>query len=216
MFEIQNHDATLSHINQRIQRHGDKRVLAVDLSLMIQGPNTLLEGIHPDLRPALYRAPTTGDQGDFVNDQQAKENGIDDGLVARRLACVGTFPITHTFEGYEVTVRGPLKRSKAIKLIDVKLSKLVVKALDGGTVEIEFKASSEVEPKELATLGDLLLLSDIRLTLTPPDSDRAGSDEEEGEDEDEEAEGDDESDNDDDGGDLLDHQDREAAHAHAA
>ncbi|WP_206413832.1 hypothetical protein [Lysobacter enzymogenes] len=187
-------------------------MLAVDLSLLLAGPNTILDGIHPDLRASLYRAPASGDQGDFVNDQKAKESGIDDGLVARRISCVSSFPIAQVFENYEVTVRGQLKRSKSIKLIDAKIKGLVVRALDGGTVEVSLKASAEVEPDDLATLGKLHLIGDIRLTLTPPDSVSAGAED----DDDEEDEDGDESDEPQRRGDLLEEQEREEERARAA
>lgn len=62
MFQLDKHDAALSHVNFRKENHGDEKKAAADLKFTLAAPNTLLDSIDKALRPAFFRKPGKGEQ----------------------------------------------------------------------------------------------------------------------------------------------------------
>lgn len=217
MLQLSKHQAEIDSVNLRAENHGKDRVLAVDVKCSFTGSNRLLDGIDPNLRESLFRAAERGDQGDFVDDQTAKENGVEDGLVCVKFPYADPTTIATKFEAYDVNIRGQLKRSKQADLVAAVIKNISLKPIDGGCVKIVLTASaSKLEPKDVAVVSELFRLGKIRLSLTPPDVQHLDGDEDDGEDDDgsDDEAGDEASS--DEGGDLLDQQERQEARARAA
>ena len=56
MFTLKKQVAVLAHINIRDEKHGEDNVLAMDLKITADMPNTFLNQVAPGLLPALYKA----------------------------------------------------------------------------------------------------------------------------------------------------------------
>ena len=180
MFQLEQHDAQFASLNTRIQKHGADRVLAADLAMTVNAPNTILETIEPGLRTSLFRKPGKGDQMDFDHDQKAQAAQITDQLVAVRHPGFGPLQVAHKFPGYELVILDAFEDStvEPIVLVDLTMKKLTIQPIEGGSVLLSFTVSGEVTNDDVAELCDALVREDVRLTLTPPKA-HAQHDEEE-------------------------------------
>lgn len=168
MFQLTQHDATLSNLNTRIQRHGDERVLAVDMKFSAKANNSILDSLGQGLRESLFRKAAKGEQPDLPT--------IGEPLSAVRHPYLEPMKLSHEFDGYEVEIAGLLDTTEPLFFADVKLKKFTIAPLEGGSVELTFTASTSAESDELAALSEALVREDVRLTLTPPSKQQAEED----------------------------------------
>lgn len=160
MFALTAHEASIANINQRIERHGEDRALAVDIKFSMSTANNVLDHFDKGLREALFRKPGKGEQQDLpINDNP---------LTAVKFPALEAQRLAHEFSGYELQIDGLLDATQPIILVDVKLKKFVADPKEGGSVELSFTASANVEPDELSELGEALVREDVRITLVPP------------------------------------------------
>ncbi len=160
MFQLNAHEASISNVNQRIERHGDERALAVDIKFHLSTANTVLDAFDKGLREALFRKPGKGEQQDLpINDNP---------LTAVKFPALEAQRLAHEFTGYELQIDGLLDIGDPIILMDVKLRKFVADPKEGGSVELSFTASANVDASELTEIGEALIREDVRLTVTPP------------------------------------------------
>lgn len=160
MFTTDKHEAKISNVNLRAEKHGAERKLGVDISIKLVAGNETLDGIEKGLRETLFRKAGSEEQMDLVAGAEA--------LVAVRHPCIGAIPITGDFPGYALTMEGMLEGTDPIVLVDVKLKKFVVEALEGGSASISLQAQAQVDSEELAEIADALIRETVLLTLTPP------------------------------------------------
>lgn len=180
MFQLDQHEASLKSVNQRIQKHGKERVLAADVVVAVNAPNTILETIEKGLRQSLFRKPGKNDQMDFDHEQKAQAAQITDQLVQVKHPGLAPVTVSHKFPGYELVIEDVFEESavESIVLVDLTLKDLTVKPIEGGSVEITFKVQTEITSKELAELSDALVREAARITLTPPSAQAQHDDEE--------------------------------------
>lgn len=159
MFQLSDHESSMTNLNSRIERHGDSRELAVDLKFETKASNTVLDSLEKGLKESLFRKPGKGEQQELIEGNQ---------LVAVKHTCLEPLRLSHEFAGYELTIEGALGVADPIDLVDVKLKKFVITPMEGGSVGVSFTASANVDSGELADLSEALIREDVRLTLTPP------------------------------------------------
>ncbi len=167
MFQLEAHEAAIANLNSRIERHGDERALAADIKFNTSASNAVLDHFGPGLKEAFFRKPTKGEQQDLPNIGGS-------GLSAVKFPSLEPLKLAHEFAGYELQIDGMLEGTDPIVLVDVKLKRFVFEPKEGGSVELSFTASANVDADELAELAEALVREDVRLTLTPPS--KAGSD----------------------------------------
>ena len=161
MFQLESHEASIGNLNSRIERHGDDRALAADIKFTTSASNGVLDQFGPGLKEAFFRKPTKGEQQDLPNIGGS-------GLSAVRFPSLEPLKLAHEFTGYELQIEGLLDGTQPIVLVDVKLKRFVFEPKEGGSVELSFTASANVDADELAELADALVREDVRLTITPP------------------------------------------------
>lgn len=170
MFKLEKHEASIANLNQRIERHGEDRMLAVDLKLTTSVSNQTLDELASGLREALFRKPGSGEQ------QQLPTIGEE--LTAVRFTNLEPLKLAHEFAGYELQIDGLLEAGEPIVLVDVKLKKFVVEPKEGGSVALSFTAQAVVDNDDIALLSDAFVREDVLLTATPPakQADAGGTD----------------------------------------
>jgi hypothetical protein len=156
MFQLEQQEGEVKHINVRIEKHGTDRVPTVDVKLTCNAANTILDTIEKGLRQSLFRKPGKNDQADFDHDQKAKEAGITDNLVQVKHPGLAPVVISHEFPGYELTIEDAFldvpSDPDAICLVDATMKGLLIRPIEGGSVELKFTVSAEIETDELSDL----------------------------------------------------------------
>ena len=160
MFSLEKHEASISNLNTRIERHGEDRELSVDIKFALNVGNYALDMIEPGLRESLFKPASKGQQLSLTEGADA--------LVAVRHPCLEPVSLSHKFPGYEVRIAGMLEASDELFLVDVELKKFVLKPIEGGSVAVTLTASANVDADELRDLGEALIREDVLLSLTPP------------------------------------------------
>ncbi|WP_223485281.1 hypothetical protein [Stenotrophomonas indicatrix] len=159
MFHLKNNPAAVSNVNLRIEKHGDERHLAVDLSITTSTSNLVLDHFDKELRKALFRKPGKGEQQSLPT--------IGDHLTEIKIPSLEPIKVGHEFRGFELQIDGELDSTQPIFLVDVKLKKFVIAPKEGGSVELSFKASASVTSDEVAELTEALIRENVVLTLQP-------------------------------------------------
>lgn len=168
MFTLKKKSAVLAHINIRDEKHGEDNVLAMDLKITLDLPNTFLNEVAPGLLPALYKA----------EDGQAAL--LDDGHMPA-LSFVGMEPVVFNtgIVDADFVIHGAKKEDNIA--FKAKIKKITLDCKQGGTVAVMFKAQVLPEPDQ-AGLLPVLLGNDIKVSVSggamePP----AGDDQDGGE-----------------------------------
>lgn len=150
----------LRNFNVRMEKHGEDDVPAGDLAVEITGPNTLLDMIHPQLRPTLFKPLQAKD------DQLALSNGD---MPSVRFPGM-KMPISFDQEQAGMTLHVHYGASGKADMVlgDVKLSKVQVEqAIEGSSCVIRCNLSStNIDEKVVGKLS-LLQKHDIEITLKP-------------------------------------------------
>lgn len=158
----------LNHFQKRNEKHGKDLVPAVDLGITLQGPNRLLDMLHAELRPALFRA---GEQNTSATGQTAMDLPITELPHVRVPKLMLPLKLEHEQTGMLLHVEYGTGGKSDIVLALVKLSKVRVHAVvEGGSCEVHFVLSSSNEITE-RIIGKLAMLEgyDITITLTQPE-----------------------------------------------
>lgn len=159
---------TIAGVNVRREKHGKDNVPAVDVSLRLTAPNTLLDQLKgPELREALFRAVEANEEAPA----QAALDGVEQLTETPLLRVEGLEPIRLQDEltGYLVTFDIGLGRPESIvELAGAKLCDFVIEAMQGGSARISFKAkAAHVSKREIGELG-VLIDSEVSVLLEPP------------------------------------------------
>lgn len=159
MFQTENQLAKIASFNPRAEKHGDDNKLAADIKFEISAGNAALDAFSPDLRKALFRKATKGEQQDLIEGS--------DGLVAVKFPRLGALAWDEEFPGYELEIGGGLGLAEPLVLVDVTLKKFRFEPLEGGSVLITFSAVFHPDTEEAGALC-ALIQDEVELTLTPP------------------------------------------------
>jgi hypothetical protein len=163
MFSLENQQAKIASFNPRAEKHGDENVPSGDLKLEVTCANSVLDHFDKALRKMLYRKPGAGEQTDLpLNDH--------DGLTARKFPHLSPLKWDEDFPGYTLSIDSGFGIKDALVLEDVELSNFAFEALDGGSVNVTFRASFHPEPDQSGALCSMIQET-VEITLTPPDAD---------------------------------------------
>lgn len=149
-------NAKVTHINKRVENHGQEVVHAKDINWLIAVPNTLLDQWFPGLLDALYEeAPS-----DTLP-------GIERAKTALRTDLLKPpYSLKKEYAGYTLTVERQNGHANIELPCDVNAFKLTPKV--GGTCELAFRTqSSGLEGKTLGQI-DEIDGHEVRLMMLPP------------------------------------------------
>lgn len=162
-------DVSLTNVKFRKELHGDDHVQAVDLTMAVDVPNTLLDTIVPGLREALYHNATA------ESGQEAIE-GVEETLPNLRFPRLngGKFALDdkkNKLAGYELFIDYGLGDDRSNMLFDCcKVVKRAIETKEGGTVHMTWQVQYSGDRLDQETCGKLALLEQdlIAIRLIPP------------------------------------------------
>lgn len=163
MFQLDKHDAKISNVNPRREKHGKTGRPGFDVRFTLTTPNTTLDSLQKGLKEALYRKVQKGEQLDAFQ-------GAGD-LVALRFPQMEPVKLEIELTGYEVCITGHLESSNETTLVDVKIDGFTIRPIEGGSAEVQFSGhvpNSEDVVNELADCVDWWMYESVRLSLIPP------------------------------------------------
>lgn len=164
MFHLDNQNVSVSNLNIRVERHGEERVTAVDLKLVVDQPAERLDDISPGLCESLYRKPSHGDQISLI-DKKA-ENAF----TVLRHPGLEPVKLKQKFPGYELALNFPDgEGDDEMFFADAEVKNFTLEAHEGGTTAVAFTVSTVIEDdSEIGFLVSLLRGEDAVARLTPP------------------------------------------------
>ena len=153
------HEATITNVNVRREKHGKEGKLGLDISFALQTTNKALDMFEPGLRASLFRKAGKGEQLDLVEGT--------DGLVALKFPTLQPLKLEGDYTGYEVYIDGLLEGTEQVVLVDVKLKDFVIDPIEGGSVALAFKAQLPASTEELSQIVDSWMNEGVRVSLIP-------------------------------------------------
>lgn len=163
-FELKEAACELTHKNDRIEKHGEEDVLAIDLNFTWETNNKALALFAPALRSALYMADEPAEGSLPLSDDNASK------LRHKHLNAGKAFG----WDGGEI-IGGELRfhhgvesRSDVVFDKDVKVGKYKLDCRDGGTVVIHFQVQVYPTDKQTAFLSKALVNKICTISITPP------------------------------------------------
>lgn len=167
MLSLSKQNASLSNLNVRTERHGDERQLAADLKLTCNVAGIVLNDIEQGLHDSLFRMPAAaGEQPDLIDPAL---------LTAVKFPHLQPVVLNHKFPGYEAEV-GIDDDSEPLFLPDLELKKITAKPIEGGSAELSFTLSGNIDADDVAQLAELLVREDVVLSIKPPSRPVQGED----------------------------------------
>lgn len=172
MISLSGIDARLTHVNTRIEKHGEDEVLAYDLDFAWDTVNDVLDLFSSGLKRSLYA------KDEETLQKKGAELFEDDGhLTALRhpqidvLKLTGSEIIGGTFT-FHKAVTGP---RGDIVFGDVKVAKWRVEAKSGGSVTVRFRVQVNPDKKHRGDLMDLYEQGTVNVSVEPPKPSDAGT-----------------------------------------
>lgn len=141
MIEFVEREATLSHLNVRDEKHGEETVVAVDVKLKVDLPNTMLNALAPGLLVSLYGA------------EDVKAELFEDGHLPR-LRYPSMDPVKFDLGETKVLLHFP-RVTHDIKLEGI-VKKIAAECKEGGTVTFVFSVASTPASDVIGALSSML------------------------------------------------------------
>jgi len=137
-------EARLASATNRTEKHGDEDVPAVTLAVEITTANTILDGICPGLRHALYKAV----------EGQEQLPGIELSTPVLRSNVIEKVQLTTAHEGWRLQVDDGIDDTDPMDFEGVKVDKLKVDAKQGGSITLGVRlGTSDVDSERLGKLA---------------------------------------------------------------
>lgn len=153
---IKNQIAKLAHLNVREEKHGEETVLALDIKLTADVPNTFLDVICQGLKASLYKRDDN--QGDLLGDDQH--------MTSLRYPSMATIKFGLSMTSAKLVIeffQGPHAESLDF---EVTVKRIDLDCKEGGTVAISFNAQTLPDSGQVGTLS-ALLGHDVTVSLYP-------------------------------------------------
>jgi hypothetical protein len=162
MFSLTEHAATVTSVTNIAEKHGNARVPAVSIGLSITGASTLLNHFDDALR------------GFFFRREQPKPGALaleTDELTELRFPLLKNPSWNKEYAGYQLRFLIGATGKEDVLLNEVDLKHIGINPLEGGSVQISFKAHAQ--PFSESDHGKIarMLMQECSITLTPPDVD---------------------------------------------
>lgn len=160
----------IANVNPRSEKHGpDELHPAVDLSITLDAPNTILSTFDGALLSSLY----TKHEGAGHGGEQQSLDGVEElsAFPNLRFPAMGGLKWAKDLVGYTLVIQHGLGGASDITLLDCKVNNFKIDPKEGGTVELKFRVQCSTSLDE-RTLGKLSLLiqNEVPIMLTAPEA----------------------------------------------
>lgn len=154
--------ALIRSVNNRAEMHGNDPVPAVDIAVRVTGQNTLLDLLSPELRPMLYKAA----DGSQAQEGLPGVDAVSDTPALRSMVLDMPVKLSTQIVGRNLEIDYGTGGKSNVKLSTVSVNEFKVEALDGGSINLDFRIqASGLDEKTLGKLATLIR-HDVQLTLT--------------------------------------------------
>lgn len=145
MFQIEEFtEAHVASITNRQETHGDEKVPAISIGLVMVTANTLLDQIDPTLRQSLYKA---------IEDQDQLP-GIEPATPVLRCNSIEKVTLPTLHEGWTLSVDDGIDDTLPLVFGQVKVDKFVIEPQQGGAISLRFRCgTSDIDADRLGKLG---------------------------------------------------------------
>jgi len=145
MFQIEEFtEAHVAGITNRQETHGDEKVPAISIGLLMVTANTLLDQIDPAIRHALYKA---------VDDQEQLP-GVEPATPVLRCNSIEKVTLPTLHEGWTLSVDDGVDDTLPLVFGQVKVDKFVVELQQGGSISLRFRCgTSDIDADRLGKLA---------------------------------------------------------------
>ncbi len=154
-FALKKQKAVLEHLNTRAEKHGDQNMLAVDIKIVADVPNTFLSQLDPDLKASLYKGEEDAAQASLVEDAGH--------MPVLRYPSMAAFKYQVSMVKAKLTIHGAKKEQDLV--FEVKISDIKLDCKHGGTVELTFSAATLPEAEQVGQLSGMLK-QDVRVSVS--------------------------------------------------
>jgi len=146
----------LTHKNDRIEAHGEEKILACDLDFLFETTNDVLSQFNPAMHAAFYMRPDSP-QGELAEDPKH--------MTALRLPEIsGALALDGRMKGeFKLGTGG----KKDMVLPDCTLTKFKVECKEGGTVVVHFQAKTRPDEGQAGRISGFLRDKHVIVTFTP-------------------------------------------------
>lgn len=162
MFNLDKHDARITNVNFRKERHGDEEKAACDISLNLKSSALVLDTIDKKLRKAFFEKPAKGEQQALPIDGN--------NLTALALPYLKEQKLDQKLEEYEATFHSLLDHIEPLFFADTKVKLEKVVFIEGGSIDLSLKVSTLIDTDDDAPLLAAWRRGDVRVSLAPPDA----------------------------------------------
>lgn len=165
-FELTEADCELRHKNDRIEKHGEEDVLAVDLNFAYETNNAVLALFAPALRSNLYMADDDVSQEKLIKDPDHLTKLRNPALNGGKAYPWGAGELT----GADIKFHHGIGGKSDVAFGEAKVGKYKLECKEGGTVVVHFQVQIKPSDKEMAFLSAVLRNKICTLSVTPPAS----------------------------------------------
>jgi len=158
LFELAEKDVQFTHMNTRLEKHGEDDVLAVDLDMMISTSNEALAMLHPTLRWSLYDKPDVGNS-DLADQAKAHE------LVRLRYPQLAALRWSKDLMNMLVRFHYGIDGKSDIVLFDCKINKFKIECHDGGTIDLAWRVQANPSPEQIGKLTERLSVGTVSVSI---------------------------------------------------
>ena len=168
VFEVTEALVVLTHINNRLEKHGEEEVLAVDLDFEWETNNGALAMFAPTLRSAMY-SKDGGPQQALIEDP--------DHLVALRFPQLSPLKWSGgEISGGHLTFHCGVTPKSHIHIEGCKVHKYRLECKEGGTVVVRFQVQCHPTEGQVGKFTKFFTDKQCTISVAPPDAGGAEDD----------------------------------------
>lgn len=155
-YELNHQLATITSLNPRTEKHGDKLVPAIDIGIKIVCDNAALDMLHPELKPGHYQKGEPK-QGELIEDLRA--------LKFKHYK----YPFGWTWEGvgYETYLDYGMNGDQQLHFTGNTVDGFKIECQEGGSIILNLRIIAHPTAEEVGALYELMG-KEVDLTLMAP------------------------------------------------
>lgn len=150
--------AKVTHINKRVENHGQELVHAMDINWSVESTNKMLDLIHKSIRATLYRAVGT-----------MPIPGVEESTPELASELIeGPFKLKYEGSGYLLTVKFGEVSGDQIELAGSEIDTFKIDAKQGGSIILHFRSRHSGLTRDMLGILGSIDAKEVSLLAAPP------------------------------------------------